>query len=146
VVPGFGQSKDRQLIAEGPDMTARRATINTCIILGCLLGGRVFAEAPAERVYDLVTDKNVDEQLYLVRRLEMLHSIFSSTESNADQLAADLFATRFEMTRIEEYARAKSMDDRLIQLYGDSIKLVDQYANVLMDSGWKRKLETSSNI
>jgi tetratricopeptide (TPR) repeat protein len=116
-------------------MTLARATVWTFVLLGCMTG-QLEAQAPAdEPIYDLVPNKNVSEELYLVRRLETLHSIFASSESNADQLAADLFATRFEMARIEEYARAKFMDDRLIQLYGDSIQLLDQYSNVLMDMG-----------
>lgn len=92
--------------------------------------------APAdESIYALVTDKEVDEQLYLVRRLELLHRVFAADLSKGDQLAADLLATRYEMARIKEYAEAKSMDKRLVELYADSLQLIDQYSKVLMDIG-----------
>lgn len=94
--------------------------------------GPVFAEEP---VFDLRTDEGVDEQLYLARRLEMLHAVFASETSDPDALAKQLLATRYEMARIKEFAELKFMDDRLVQLYSDSLALLDQYSKLMIDVG-----------
>jgi len=87
------------------------------------------------QAYDVVPDNRVDEQLFLLRELEVLHTGLPADFDDRDRLAEDLLGTRHALDRLAAYARAKQMNKRLIAMYDDTLKLVDQYSGLLIDLG-----------
>lgn len=110
-----------------------------CLVLLVCLAASQFAVVvdglAGEPTYVLHTDELADEQLFLVRRLEILHEVFSSPATDDQAMAAALLATRHELHRIQEYAKTKEMEPRLISLYSDTLELLDQYSKLLIDVG-----------
>ena len=90
---------------------------------------------PAENILDIEPDAKVDEQLFMVRRLEFLHAALPTSLEDQKQITVQLASLRHELVRGEEYAKTKRMDDLLITMYSDSIRLADEYAELLTDLG-----------
>jgi hypothetical protein len=112
--------------------TAFRLPMVTTVIW---LVGSLGCAAAEPQAYDLVTDKSVDEQLFLLRELDVLHTSLPANFDDRDQLAENLLEVRHALDRTAAYARAKKMNKRLIGMYDHSLKLVDEYSELLIDLG-----------
>jgi hypothetical protein len=77
---------------------------------------------------DLTPDPKVDEQLFMIRQLEHLYSQWPRNFGDPKNVAKDLARVRHQLVRGEEYAKEKMMDKRLIDMYEESIKLIDNYS------------------
>ena len=80
---------------------------------------------------DLTPDPKVDEQLFMIRQLEHLYSQWPRDFGDPKNVAKDLARVRHQLVRGEEYAKEKTMDKRLIDMYEESIKLADNYSDFL---------------
>ena len=80
---------------------------------------------------DLAPDPKVDEQLFMIRQLEHLYSQWPRNFEDPKNVAKDLARVRHQLVRGQEYAKEKTMDKRLIDMYEESIKLADNYSDFL---------------
>ena len=99
----------------------------------------------------LAPDPNIDEYLYLVYRLEFLHSQWPSDIENSEKTAGALATLRQEFVRGVEHVKIRKMPEELVKIYSDSVDLIDRYAEFLADSGaidrnyQQKVVQTSTN-
>ena len=93
--------------------------------------GIAFKSLQAFSNPDLNPDPKVDEQLFMIRQLEHLYSQWPRNFGDPKNVAKDLARVRHQLVRGEEYAKEKTMDKRLIDMYEESIKLADNYSDFL---------------
>ena len=95
----------------------------------------VNAQVATEQAYKINIDPNVDEQLYLIRRLDILLGLWPTKLDNSKETSQKLASLRRELGRANEYAKTKKMDDHLVGMFADSIEMLDGFSELLTDLG-----------
>jgi len=120
----------------GPASTeAQQSQLSIRDILRSDLTQQASVRIATDKTLNLTPDAKVDEQLYLIRKLEVLHSRCPTELEDSEKVSRELAALRHELVRALEFAKAKGMDDRLVTMYSDSIEMVDRYGELLSDLG-----------
>jgi len=104
-------------------------------VIRTLFGHKAPVQISANKTLNVKSDAVVDEQLYLLRRLEFLYTLWPTGLGDRQEVTKELAALRHEFVRSIEFAKLKGMDDRLITMYRDSIDMADRYSELLTDLG-----------
>ena len=89
----------------------------------------------ARQPLDISPAKEIDEQLYMLRKLEFIYSHWPTGFDDQEKVSRELAVIRHEFVKAKEYAQAKGMEARLIAMYGDSIEMAERYSELLIDLG-----------
>lgn len=114
-----------------------RSVLPTRRLLVALLSMFVLATPlqGEEKPFQLNPDPKADEQLFMVRQLEMLHAGWPTDLSDREVVEPHLVELRQSVNRCLEYTKARKMDAGLQSMYADTLKLIDSYAELLIDLG-----------
>lgn len=96
---------------------------------------KASAQIATDTTLSVTPDAKVDEQLYLLRKLEFLYSHWPTGLGDRQEVSQELAALRHEFVRAREFAKARGMDDRLVAMYSDSLEMADRYGELLTDLG-----------
>lgn len=125
------------------------------VACGCVFAtmpeGRGADSPPPASEIDLSTDATVDEQLFMVRRLENLYAQWPSDFSDRAAATSRTVRLRDELIRAHAYLQDKECDKRLLAMYADSIAMAERYGEFLADIGaidadFKRQRDGASDI
>jgi hypothetical protein len=88
-----------------------------------------------DKILKLTPKAEVDEQLFLIRKLEFLYLQWPTDLKDQKTVAKRLAALRYELVGVEAFATTKNYDKKVIALYSDTIELVDLYSDLLIKMG-----------
>ncbi len=90
------------------------------------------AQIASDRTLDVQPAANVDEQLFMLRKLDFLYGKWPQDLEDREQAAQQLASAKHELVSNLEHVKAKGMQDRLVGMYSDSIQLADRYGPLLV--------------
>ncbi|HEY7425373.1 MAG TPA: hypothetical protein VH682_14170 [Gemmataceae bacterium] len=88
-----------------------------------------------DRPFDVRSDANVDERLFLLRVLENTYDRWPGAGTSPEYLRRWLADTRQEMTRLRAHVRDARLDEDLASLFTDGINLIESYERFLTRLG-----------
>ena len=109
------------------------------------------AEPHLKQQGGFLADPAVDEQLFMIRRLEDFFTRWPSDFSDREKATAAISDLRHQLTLAHTYVQEKGCDKRLIAMYSDSIAMAERYGEFLADIGainadFKRRIEETGTL
>lgn len=109
------------------------------------------AEPHSKQQVEFRADPTVDEQLFMIRRLEDFFTRWPSDFSDRGKATEAISNLRHELTLAHTYLQEKGCDKRLIAMYSDSIAMAERYGEFLADIGainadFKRRIEGTGTL
>lgn len=103
----------------------------------CLTSSHCWADEPKQPapVLDLTPSPEVDETLFLVRKLETLTERLPTQFADENAVTAQLVAIRKDLVATQTYCRGKGLDTELIRMYDTTLEITSAYATLLNDLG-----------
>ena len=103
----------------------------------CLVSSSSWADEPkaSSPLLDITPSPEVDETLFLVRKLETLAERLPSQMADKDEITAQLLALRKDLAATRKYIGAKNLDPDLGRMYETTLAITDEYGTLLANLG-----------